>query len=208
MGYANSTTGTAVTKAFLDEINKQLVLNYATAAARNADAALSAACREGIVSYQVDENTLKVQRDATLANISTIGPIHGGGLAIGSITCTQSGSVTGTASGEYFRFGRWIQGWLKFAVTGTGTAANDIVIGNIPVTASTSGIACGTGEVFDTSASNRACGTAILASTTTMAIRAGSSVANNFIGNSGISTALASGDTIVISFNYVAAADA
>jgi hypothetical protein len=51
VGYIDYTDGAALPASSLDEMSKQGVLVYATTAARDADAALSAVLREGMVCY-------------------------------------------------------------------------------------------------------------------------------------------------------------
>lgn len=129
---------------------------------------------------------------------------EGGAWTTFTPTLVQSGAVTKTVTyASYARFGRLIVGNMLLTCTGAGTAANAVTIG-LPVAAS-SGVtqAVGAGTLFDTSATLNYVGTAQLTSTTTMAIIANAQA--NYLGVSSFTAALASGDTIGVSFMYQAA---
>lgn len=211
MGYKDFVNGTALPEADLDELSKQTLMKYATAAARNADAALSAACREGMMSYQDDINSLIVQRDATLANISTIGPVHGAWTAY-SPTLTQSSSVTFTnANSTYRRIGRGVEYRWTLVVTGTGLAANLVTL-SLPVNinyVSDYG-PCGHFQIFDNSATQVYQGAAVPAAAGT--IKGVSTYilgvgAPTFLGITNFTAALAVNDIVSGWVTYEAAAD-
>jgi hypothetical protein len=122
-------------------------------------------------------------------------------------TLTQSGAVTKTVNyARFIRIGRTIHAVVKMTCTGTGTAANAVVVG-LPV-ASSSGIGLiniGTGFVFDSSASLIYKGLANMASTTTVNFLPTESTTPNTIGTAGFTAALASGDVVAMSITYEAA---
>lgn len=120
-------------------------------------------------------------------------------------TLTQSATVTKTVTyARYNRVGRMITVEVVMAVTGTGTAANAVVIG-LPVTAATaSTLPIGAGYIFDTSASDTIIGAAYLATTTTVQLLSARATGQILGTGSGFAAALAAGDGVAFSVTYEA----
>lgn len=120
-------------------------------------------------------------------------------------TLVQSGAVTKTATyAKYQRVGRLIVAQVNLAVTGAGTAANAVAIG-LPVTAATSDLIVGTGNLFDQSANLTYKGLAYLASTTTVWLLATNTTANTALGVDAFTAALANLDAVRMTVTYEAA---
>lgn len=206
-GYRDWSPGDVPTAAQFDTfLQEQTVMVFANAAAR--DTALSVVKAEGMRAFLKDTNTLTVYSGSAW---STIGPEYGA-LTSWTPTVTQSGSVTVTNTySRYQRVGRMITGWFSVSVTGSGTSSNAIIIGGLPVTAATSQIVVGNAELFDFSAAGSPpCKWQVMLfmpSTTTFDLRSGSSL-DNRLGIATTTIGLASGDTLMGSFHYEAAADA
>jgi hypothetical protein len=201
------TAGETVTAANMDDyLQLQAVQQFATAAAR--DAALTARKREGMVTYQLDTNTLTVYSGAAW---STIGPTNGA-LTTWTPAIVQSGSVTCTVtSAWYARQGRLVYGQYFLTCTGAGTVSNLVTV-SLPVTATAvagTGEVLGSAAIFDASTGFNYPSLAIKASTTTMkfALMA-ESVAPRYFGSVFPTVALAASDTLTASFQFEAAGDA
>jgi hypothetical protein len=115
-------------------------------------------------------------------------------------TVTQSGNVTVNANcAQYIRLGRLVIAHYAIGVTGTGTAANGIFI-SLPVNTATLNndhILGGAFRLLDISAAASAYGLPCYGTTSSFNLRLMSSVAEDaFLGISGFSAALASGDII------------
>lgn len=121
-------------------------------------------------------------------------------------TLTQSATVTKTVNyAKYVQVGKTVMGGVRLTVTGSGTAANSVVVG-LPVTAATSlNISVGVGELFDSSATLLYKAVLILASTTTLFLRATSNTVAGVLGSDAFTAGLASNDVINCSFVYEAA---
>lgn len=117
-------------------------------------------------------------------------------------TLTQSGAVTKNVTRAcYIKIGKTVHYTIDLAVTGTGTGGNSVIIG-LPVTAAASGtVPCGSGWIFDTSATTNYKGIAYQVSTTTCALVG---TAGN-LGASEFTAALANGDSVRVSGTYEAA---
>lgn len=128
-------------------------------------------------------------------------------LGIGSATTytptlTQSATVTKTVEyAYYYRVGQWIMGQASLAVTGAGTAANNIVVG-LPVASGVAYRKLGDGLVYDASANLWYYGGLNFSTGTTCTIQA-SGVAGA-LGSGAMTAALASGDVVTYTFAYVA----
>jgi len=199
-GIQDFVNGSVLTETAIDEVAKQAIPQYATAAARNADATLTAALREGLTVYLLDVNCYSVYTGSTW---SAIGPVHGAMLAWTPVI-TQSGTVTATmTSPVYSRVGRTVRAWMPRAtMTGAGTAANPILV-SLPVACSFSVGTIGTISLYSTSDSTWRSGIATLSSASTVGMLVG--------GTSGGFTSaptLAAGDLLTIAVTYEAAADA
>jgi hypothetical protein len=190
-----------------DYLQLQAVQQFATAAAR--DAALTARKREGMVTYQLDTNTLTVYSGAAW---STIGPTNSA-LTAWTPAVTQSGAVTGTVTtGTYSRVGRRVFFEVLFAVTGSGTAANVVTV-SLPVTALSGNphSVIGLGYIYDSSATAAYKGEVVMASTTTVKFFANvtsAAVGLTYFGTSLFTAGLAVNDVITLTGNYEAAGDA
>lgn len=211
MGYQASTAGTAVTEAYLDEENKQSVMKYASAAARTADAGLTAHLREGMLSYLDDLNVLQVYTGSTW---STVGQVHGA-LTAWVPTIAQSGAVTKTmnAGSAYQRVGRSVTAACHAAITGPGTASNLITVSLPFAAAHIDGTIVGVGYFIDTSANIFYQGFALLTGGGTAAyfvLSASSGAAETVarVGSSVFTAGLASGDTFSCNLCYQASSDA
>lgn len=187
-----------------DYLAKQALLKYGSAALRNADATLSADCREGMVSYQDDTNCLIVQRDATLANISTVGPVHGALPTGPTLTISQPGALTTTVNGNTtFRIGRMIYLNCFITITSAGTTANDIVItGHVAAAGSVE--MAGTFEYIDTSTGVYTGSVIVTASG--LKLRRDNTAVGQFLGTS-TALAAANGDFLSLLLWYPAGAD-
>ncbi len=126
-------------------------------------------------------------------------------------TLTQSGAVTKTVTyAKYTQIGKTVIFVVKLTCTGAGTGNNKILIG-LPVTAvSVTGIAFGSGSVFDTSAGTVSPGFAEMESTTTIGLMDSTqqtAAATSVLGLTGtpFSVALASGDIVGAAGMYEAA---
>lgn len=205
-GYKDFTAGAVLTAADLEDYcQNQATMRFASAAAR--DSALSTVKTEGMRAYLIDTNTETVYSGSAW---STIGPVHGA-LATWTPSVTQSGSVAVTVTlATYMRIGRLVFVSVYLSVTGTGTGANTVTIGNLPFTGRPAQASIGTGRIEDSSASLVYHGVLTMNSTTTFALfnTSGAFAPNAFLGGSGFTAALASGDVITFSGWYEAAADA
>jgi hypothetical protein len=142
---------------------------------------------------------------ASLTNQYLMG--EGGAWTSWTPVVTQSASVTVTNTRSvYARYGRTIHFSLDLAVTGTGTAANAVVI-TLPVTAAAAGNVTGiTGYIQDSSVGDIFTGIGFPTSTTTFRLRGTQSATGiAALGAVWFTAALASGDTIRCSGTYEAA---
>lgn len=205
MAYTTLVAGTTITAAWANaSVRDQTVPPFANAAARSS--AITAPV-EGMVSHLNDTNCLGVYSGAAW---STIGPVSGP-LTTWTPTVTQLGSVTVTNTySRYQRTGRKVECWFNLSVTGSGTAANVVVVGGLPFTAAQAVLICGAGLISDTSASNNHPGLCLLESTTTLTYVATfqATTVTQRLGTIDFSAALASGDIVSGHFAYEAAADA
>lgn len=121
-------------------------------------------------------------------------------------TLTQSATVTKTVTyAKYTRVGRTIIGSVYLTVTGTGTASNAIKVG-APVAAAATGLILGPAYVFDTSAALLYTAVATLSSTTEIQMLGTvNGAATPVLGALGFTAALASGDLVLVNFQYEAA---
>lgn len=199
-GYRDFTAGQVLTAAQVDNyLQEQVTMVFANAAAR--DAALLTVKAEGMVTYQLDVNTLTVYTGAVWSNI---GPVHGL-LSQYTPTLVQSGTVTKTvAFASYQQVGRMVHGNVTLTATGAGTAANAVVVG-LPIAAATSVFAIGSAYITDASAGILYGAVLNLASSTTANMIGDSATAA--LGVAKFTAALAAGDTITYMFTYPAAAD-
>lgn len=204
-GYKDFTAGMTLTAADLEDYcEKQGIMRFATAAARNA--ALAAVLTEGLFAYLQDSNTITVYSGAAW---STIGPVHGGWLQH-TPTVTQSVGVAITVSNStYMRVGRMVHWRWTVTVTGSGTAANVVTL-SVPVNINYVGDfgECGRGQLWDTSATSLYNGGIVPAAAGTIKIQSTVTAPPNFLGASGFTAGLASGDVISGWCIYEAAADA
>lgn len=142
----------------------------------------------------------------TESDINTYLMGEGGAWSSWTPTVTQSGSVTVTVTRARFaRYGRKIEFYALLSVTGSGTAANEVLM-SLPVTASTSAyVINGAGYIVDASATTQYPGIAFLKTTTTVGLVPSNVTGIGLLGALGFTAGLASGDTIQISGTYEAA---
>jgi hypothetical protein len=122
-------------------------------------------------------------------------------------TVTQSGAVTKTVTvGSYIKIGRLVIFSLDLAITGTGTASNNVIV-SLPVTAAAANQIVGSGIIFDSSASTVYAGVAHLNSTSSFGLWSASTDGSpsQFLGLRVFTAALASGDAIRVSGMYQSA---
>lgn len=121
-------------------------------------------------------------------------------------TLTQSGSVTKTDTyAKFVRLGRTIIGEVSLAVTGTGTAANAVIV-TLPVTAAAANLVVGSGWIYDASTNTIWPGVAEDETTTTFRLRSASGAAGaGWLGVQDFTAALASTDLVRAHFMYEAA---
>ncbi|MGD9996977.1 MAG: hypothetical protein AB7R77_06005 [Ilumatobacteraceae bacterium] len=201
-GYRDFTSGSTLAAADLEEYCElQTIMRFADASA--GDTALSAVKTEGMRRYLKDTNCDQTYSGSAW---SSTGPLHGAGISW-TPTVTQSGSVSVTVSrARYWRLGRKVDFQCKLSVTGSGSSSNDVVI-SLPVTAAAADLVCaGNGLVYDATGPTWYSGVPYLASTTTMKLAVTGNVV--YLGTSGFTSALASGDLINIAGWYEAASDA
>lgn len=132
-----------------------------------------------------------------------------GALTAWTPAITQVGAVTLTVNyGTQLRVGRMIFFQAAITVTGSGTAANDVVISTPVTTAalSTNSI-IGMSWLRDVSAPSNVHADLRWASTTTMKMSSGNSVTDSFLGSNGFAAGLAVGDIIAMFGQVEAAAD-
>lgn len=203
-GYKDWVNGAILSESDLDDfVGKQVVFKYASAAARDADATLTAALREGMVCYLDLTNTLCTYHGG---GWSTIGPVSGVGTAW-TPAIVQLGAVTSTTSiAEYTRNGRWIEGSVAATITSAGTAANIITM-SLPVTAAATAMPAGEAVFVDASSGNEYATIVRLASASTFKFHIPSTVSTPFLGLSAFMDAVVSGDSLYVNFKYRAATD-
>lgn len=121
-------------------------------------------------------------------------------------TLVQSGTVTKTVThARYFKLGRLVIGQVLLAVTGSGSSASNITV-SLPVTAAIgNNITAGVGSVYDSSAPATYPGRVLLITTGTMALSGTNATSGGYLGSTGFTAALASGDSVDMIFAYEAA---
>lgn len=208
-GYKDFTAGAVLTAADLEDYNQnQSVMRFANAAAR--DAALTTVKTEGMMAYLIDVNTVTVYNGSAW---STVGPVHGALLTWTPVVVQSATPTLTVQNASYVRIGRMIVGNFQIALTSSGTAGNAITL-TLPVTAAANQTAIGSGYLVDTSTGFFYSAVLVPADTTKTwfldtAINAGASTAVTMgSGASTFNAALATGDSLVGSFHYMAAADA
>lgn len=117
-------------------------------------------------------------------------------------TLTQFGTVTKTVTfSKYWKYGRTVVFETYLVATGSGTASNAISV-SLPFTASAAGVVVGSFYLYDSSAGvNRTCVAALNSTTTVSGVLDGSA---GYIGASGFTDALTSGDAILLYATYEA----
>jgi hypothetical protein len=211
MSYTTVVAGTTITASWSNaNVRDQVVTPFTNSAARSS--AITSPV-DGMISVLTTTDRVDVYNGSSWSAL--VAPSNGA-LTSFTPTVTQSGSVTGTVNyGASIRTGRWIQGAIKFTVTGSGTASNTVVIGALPTTAASNIEVVGSAYIFDSSVPNVTFYVAYLASTTTIQlvyVNAGATGAlSTFVAgsgaNSGFTAGLASGDVISLNFMYEASAD-
>lgn len=142
------------------------------------------------------------------ADVNTYLSHTGNGWITYTPTVTQGSAVTinsGLLIARYYRSGRKIEFSCFITISGTGTSSNTIVV-SLPVVGATGIYGLGTGGVIDASASGTVYAATSVAATTSTAVIAWPSASNNpYLGSSGFTAALASGDVVYVSGSYEAA---
>lgn len=118
----------------------------------------------------------------------------------------QAGSVSKTVTyARYFKLGRLVVGQVLLAVTGSGSSATTITV-SLPVTAAQAGnISAGVGSVYDATGPTTYPGRVLLNTTGTMALSGSDVTSGGYLGSTGFTAALASGDSVDMIFAYEAA---
>jgi hypothetical protein len=121
-------------------------------------------------------------------------------------TLVQSGTVTKTVTyARFVRLGRTIFAQVDLSVTGSGTGANQVVIG-LPVSAASGTLMVGTGLIYDSSATLVYNAIAeVMAGGAGVALRPTTSTTNANLGVTAFTAALASGDIVRYGVTYEAA---
>ncbi len=142
----------------------------------------------------------------TQSDINTYLMGEGGAWTSWTPTVTQSGSVTVTNTrSRYARYGRTIIYTARLKVTGSGTGANAVII-SAPVTAASSLELCGTGVIYDSSATTYYPGIAQLTTTSTIWLfDTRTSTSAPILGTVGFTAGLANNDEIYVAGSYEAA---
>jgi hypothetical protein len=207
-GFKNWVDLTPLLESDLDDyVGKQVLMKFASNAAR--DAALTAATgkREGMATIQDDTNCLTISTGTGVGNYSTIGPVHGAPTAWTPVVVQGATPTLTVNTASYTRTGRWVQCHFFVSLTSAGTAANDITV-SLPVTAATV-VGHGSAFIFDASSSLEYPAITRLVSTTTMKFRfANITAAGAYLGSNTFTAALAASDTIEGSVSFIAASDA
>ena len=163
-GYKDWVPGPLLEMDLDDYVGKQVVLKYASAAARDADATLTAARREGMVCYLDDTDVLSYYNGSAWVDFHrglTAQPTYDPIL-------NQSATVTYTKTrATHRKVGRDVVFDFDLSVTGAGTAGTDISV-ELPfaTAANQVGGVIGQGFVFDTSVPEARAGLLIATSTT------------------------------------------
>jgi hypothetical protein len=143
---------------------------------------------------------------AIAASNALIFPLGTGAWTDWTPTVTQSGAVTrNILRAKYTKIGRIVHIMGNVSITGPGTAANQVVIGGLPVLASTSGFQrIGVAGLFDSSANDDFTGILRFANTNNT-LNMLSTRANGTLGSTSFTAALAGGDAIEFSGTYESA---
>lgn len=128
-----------------------------------------------------------------------------GGWTSYTPTLTQSATVSKTVNyAKYRKVGKTVIGNVSLACTSAGTAGNAILIGMPVVAAYATNQVVGSGYVLDASVGFYA-GILLASTTSVFSLLNPAAGAANVLGISGMSAALASGDSISVAFHYEAA---
>lgn len=208
-GLQNITTGDALPEAYLDEVAKQAIPQYASAAARDADAVLSAALREGLTVYLLDTNCRSVY---TGSGWSTEGPLHGALLAWTPVVVQGATPTLTNQRSVYQRIGRVIHAWFYVSVaSGAGTAFTAVTV-SLPVVSGSSAGTVGSYHFRQNATGKNSMGVLKLASTTTVSLlnAAATIDAESYLGQAGteMDDAVVVSDFLMGHVTYDAAADA
>lgn len=122
-------------------------------------------------------------------------------------TLVQSGAVTKTvAGGAYIKIGRLVIARINLAVTGSGTAANEVRIG-LPVAAVAAGAQpCGAGFIFDSSTGLAYKGLAVIDNVNYVCLLAMNTTTGGRLGADTFTAALANADSVTAFVVYQSAA--
>jgi hypothetical protein len=192
-GFKNFVTGNTLPETDLDDfLAAQVVMRYASAAARDADAVLTAAIREGMVAYLVDTDVLAYYNGTAWVEF-----FRGTAFSSSDPILNQSANVTYTKQRTgYIKWGRLVHYDFYLDATSAGTVGTDISI-ELPyaTVANQVGGVIGTGFIYDASTTTLHTCELVATSTTFAKFLPQNNVAFSYLGN-GVALTLASGDTV------------
>jgi hypothetical protein len=154
-----------------------------------------------MLSYQQDTDRITFYTGTAWADL-----VQGGAWNLTyTPTLTQSGAVGKTVTvARYTQIGKLVIGQVSLAVTSTGTGTQPILFG-LPTAARTNALVVGSGFVYDASANICYSGVAFCSTTSTAGLVVEAGTGSGFIGATGMTAALASGDSVAAQFTYEAA---
>jgi hypothetical protein len=184
LAYQDFVAGAILTATQVDTIMRQTVMTFASTAAR--DSALSGVLGEGMVTYQLDANTLTYYNGSAWVILSE--PPQTWNVT----NLVQSGSVSCTTTVGWFqRCNGVVTARVAVNVTGSGTTGNNISL-SLPFTAPNTRSIGGNFEYVDLSSSTRYSGSVVGGTTSAVAFSPPANV-NALLG---AGFAAASGDTL------------
>lgn len=159
---------------------------------------------EGQLIYETDTDAFKAHNGSAWEQVLTLGA-----WTSWTPTITQSAAVTITINrARYTKIGRTVHLQAKITMASTGTASNAIAIGGIPIAPAASAadqLMSGMGYLYDTSATASFSGPIYMGAAATFnVVDEDATTANNLLGVSGFTAALASGDLLWIDCTYEA----
>jgi hypothetical protein len=208
MPYTTVVAGTTITASWANtNVRDQVVSTFADAAARSSAIGSPA---EGMISFLTGSNRADVYNSAGWSSL--VNPAHGALINWTPEVQQDSAFLSRTVNrAVYGRVGRWVYGYLFITMSGSGSAGLHVNL-TVPVTILAGGYHIGYGRLEDVSAP---AGHSFFAQGrsggTTFDLRAvASTAADNRLGmgTSPFTAALATGDTISVSFGYDASSDA
>ncbi len=160
-GFKTFSTGEVLTASDVNTyLMQQAIMVFASDAAR--DSAVTSPS-EGMLAYITGDDRVTAYNGSAWQDV-----VIEGAWDSWTPTMTQSGSVTFTNTrSRYVRQGRLITMQAAMDVTGSGTSGNDIIVGNLPVTAAAAAGMVGSFYYLD-SGSTIYSGTVLGSTTTTL----------------------------------------